>query len=651
MIENIYEIQKKAEEGDAYSQHEMGVNFQYGYGVPVDKQKSLEWFQKAAENGYSESMRALGIIYEGGVGVEQDLKKAFDYYVSAVDAGNVKSLEKLAEFYKEGIVVHKNDNKARELLEAFVMQLQKNAISNNADAMWRLGQIYQDGNSLLKIPVNLQQAAYWYEKAAELGYMYAQTSLGILYMLGLGVPKNYKKAAQLYQKAAEQGDSAALYNLAGCFRLGRGVEQNDEKAAFYNQKAANMEMPEAQTALAQMYYNGLGVEKDYSLAVHWYKKAINNGYANAYYGLGCCYHHGLGVEKNQQKAFQLFELGEQQGDRHCLLAVAECCIEGIGTTPDYTHAKDLLEDICNEHEDNLHNARIATIEHENDDMAFWFNPLDENLLSYYAKAYYLLGILYYSGQGSDKASPSKAIACLRLAERFGYVASDMSIEKLISKIEGEQENQNNVHKSYIEIRDLGKRGRMGNFDIIIHHADGTESNTRYGTDREKFCYLLLLLMVSNKNSIQGLMARYFCYARERLVSLAELTGLADENGSGIWIDKFIYKQAVDSDGRWYYQYDNNMYSNEMRKTTQYFDESCDAEELELYKARATGGRDSVYSIAVKSDQIVVPDSLRKYTKDLPSRDFLLSYKHIKSRNVDYEKAKKLPNNREKWDNE
>ena len=218
----------------------------------------------------------------------------------------------------------------------------------------------------------------------------------------------------------------------------------------------------------------------------------------------------------------------------------------------------MLEDICNEREDNLHNARIATVEHENDDMEFWYNPLDENLLSYYAKAYYLLGILYYSGQGSDQASPSKAIACLRLAERFGYVPSDMSLEKLISKIEDEQENQNNLYKSYIEIRDLGKRGRMGNFDIIIHHADGTESNTRYGTDREKFCYLLLLLMVSNKNSIQGLMARYFCYARERLVSLAELTGLADENGSGIWIDKFIYKQAVDSDGRWYYQYDNNI---------------------------------------------------------------------------------------------
>ena len=648
MIDNIYEIQKKAENGDVYCQHEMGVNYQYGYGVPVDKQKSLEWFQKAAENGNHESIRALGIIYESGIGVEQNLRKAFEYYVCAVDKGNIKSLEKLSDFYRRGIVVAKNEDKAKELLEAFVIQLQKQAQKGNTDAMWRLGQIYQAGNDLLNIPENLQQAAFWYEKAADLGYMYAQSSLGILYIMGLGVPKNYKKAVELYKKAADQGDAAALYNLAGCYRLGRGVEQNDEQAAAYNQKAANMDMPEAQSALAQMYYNGWGVEKDYTMSVHWYKKAISNGYANAYYGLGCCYYYGYGVNENKKETFRLFKLGSQQGDRHCLLAVAECYVDGIGTTPNHTQAKQILETICGEHDDNMQNNRIATIEHENDDMEFWYNPLDSQLLSFYAKAYYLLGKMYYSGQADDDSNPSKAIACLRLAERFGYEPTDKPIEKLISKIEDEHNSQSSLRNSFIEIRDLKKRGRMGNFDIIIHHADGTESNTRFGTDREKFCYLLLLLIVSNKNSIQGLMARYFCYARERLVSLAELTGLADENGSGSWIDRFIYKQAVDSDGGWYYQYDNNMYSNEMRKTTQFFNESCNEEEIELYKARATGGRDSIYSIAVKSDQIIIPDSLRKYTKGLPSREFLLSYKHIKSRNIDYEKAKKLPNNREEW---
>ena len=282
MEENVFEIQKKAENGDAYYQHEMGVNYQYGYGVPVDKQKSMEWFQKAADNGNSESMRALGIIYECGLGVDKDPGKAFDFFQKSVEAGNTKSLEKLAWFFEEGVVVEKNEGKAKELYERFFTELQKQAIDGDADAMYRMGDIYQYGFPQLGIPVYYQQAAEWYERAANKGYMVAQTSLGILYYLGLGVPKNYTKAAEWYKKAAEQGDASAMYNLAGCYMLGRGVKQNDELAAKYNQKAANMDMSEAQAELAGMYYRGWGVEQDYTMAVHWFKRAIANGYENAY---------------------------------------------------------------------------------------------------------------------------------------------------------------------------------------------------------------------------------------------------------------------------------------------------------------------------------------------------------------------------------
>ncbi len=656
MAENIYEIQKKAESGDAYYQHEMGVNYQYGYCVPVDKKKSLEWFERAAENGNAESMRALGIIYECGIGIEQDLKKAFIYYANAVEAGNIKSLEKLAEFYQAGVVVNKNEDKAKELMEAYMSQLEKITQKGNADAMWRIGQIYQEGNSLLKLAPNLQQAAYWYEKASDLGYMYAQTSLGLLYMMGNGVPKNYKKAVQLYQKAAEQGDAAAIYNLAGCYRLGRGVEQNDELAAEYNQKAANMDMPEAQAELGNMYYRGWGLEKDYTLAVYWYKRAIENGYANACYGLGCCYYYGQGVEKDLQEAFRLFELGGQKGDRHCMMAVVECCIEGDGTKVDMSRAKAILENICGEHEDNEKNTRYATIEHENDDMEFWFNPLDANMLPYYAKAYYLLGTIYYTEKDSDGGSASKAIALLRMAERLGYEGDGLSPEKLIEKIENECQESTEGNKRYIEIRDLGTRGKMGRFDIYVHHADGTESNVRFGTDRRKFCYLLLLLLISNKDSIQGLMARFFCYGRERLVSLARISLLADEDGPEKWIEKFIYNETFskDEDGKkhWTYEYANWMYSNELRKASDYFKEVCSDEELELYKIRSTGGRDSITTIAVSPEQIVIPDSLALYTKGLPTRDFMLKYKSVSRRSQDFSMAKKLnPNKYEEWDEE
>jgi TPR repeat protein len=601
-------------------------------------------------------MRALGIIYESGLGVDKDPMRAFDFFQKGVEAGNTKSLEKLAWYFEKGVVVEKNEGKAKELYERFFTELQKQALDGDADAMYRMGDIYQYGFPQIGIPIYYQQAAEWYEKAANKGYMYAQTSLGILYYFGQGVPKNYTKAAEWYKKAAEQGDATAIYNLAGCYRLGRGVEQNEELAAMYNQKAANMDMPEAQAELGGMYYLGTGVEQDYTMAVHWFKRAVANGYENAYYGLGCCYYKGLGIEKSRKEAFRLFELGEKRGDRYCMMAVAECCIEGQGTPTDYVRAMRILEGICGEYKENQKETRYVTIEHENEQVSFWYNPLDEKVLSYYAKAYYLLGTLYYAGKGPDGSNPTKAIAMLRMADRLGYEDKkhpEQTARELINKIEGESQETTGVNDSYIEIRDLGKRGKMGRFDIYVHHADGTESNVRFGTDRRKFCYLLLLLLISNKDSVQGLMARFFCYGRERLVSLARISLLADEEGPEKWIEKFIYDNEYDKENKqWRYTYTNWMYSNELRKASDLFKEVCSDEEMELYKIRSTGGRDSIASIAVSPEQIVIPDSLDLYTKGLPTRDFMLKYKSVSRRSQDFSMAKKLnPNKYEEWDEE
>ena len=638
MAENIFEIQKKAENGDAYSQHEMGVNYQYGYGVPVDKQKSLEWFQKAAENGNHESMRALGIIYENGIGVEQDLRKAFEYYVCALNKGNIKSLEKLSDFYRAGIVVAKNEDKAKELLEAFVIQLQKSAQKGNADAMWRLGQIYQAGNDLLNIPENLQQAVFWYEKAAELGYMYAQSSLGILYILGLGVPKNYKKAAELYKKAADQGDASALYNLAGCYRLGRGVEQNDEQAAVYNQKAANMDMPEAQSELAQMYYKGWGVEKDYTMSVHWYKKAISNGYANAYYGLGCCYYYGHGVDENKKETFRLFKLGSQQGDRHCLLAVAECYIDGIGTIPNHPLAKQILETICGEHDDNMQNNRIATIGHENDDMEFWYNPLDSQLFSFYAKAYYLLGTLYYAGKGTGGSNKTKAVAMLRMADRLGYEGKGLSPKELINKIVGEAEKEDIQIDTdcYVEVREHEGKGER--YNVVLHHTDGTETPVRF-VGRNKFIYLLALLIAHEGKSVAPLSTAHFSYMRDSLADMAEILRV-DIDSYGVWIDEFLYVDKEEGDDLRDYEknvcvcsLDPYRYSNAYSSANRAIKSACSADEYELFRIRSTGGRHAVTAMALDSSQIELPESLMEYLDELPTQKEICGHVIYKSKQM------------------
>ena len=83
------------------------------------------------------------------------------------------------------------------------------------------------------------------------------------------------------------------------------------------------------------------------------------------------------------------------------------------------------------------------VSHEDESgRVFIENPLDEENLPYYAKAYYLLGILAYAGKGNEKSNPSTALALLRIADRLGYEDKEhpeQTARELINKM------QNNNH--------------------------------------------------------------------------------------------------------------------------------------------------------------------------------------------------------------
>jgi TPR repeat protein len=56
---------------------------------------------------------------------------------------------------------------------------------------------------------DLATAAEWYRKAAEQGFVDAQTNLGILYMSGQGVGRDHASARRWLQQAEAQGDTEA----------------------------------------------------------------------------------------------------------------------------------------------------------------------------------------------------------------------------------------------------------------------------------------------------------------------------------------------------------------------------------------------------------------------------------------------------------
>ena len=646
--------EKAAKAGVPMAMYDTGLNYERGQGVQQDIKRALFWLEKAAEKEYADAYLELGNLYYYGEYVQKDHEKSFKYYQHGAELGENRSKTGLAEFYIEGKIVEKDLEKAKMLYrEAFDSYYEMANVDNDCVAQFWLGTIYSDGLPILDIAFDYNQAAEWYLKAALQNHDDAQNNLGIMYTHGMGVVQDYKQAFEWFVKASKRKNVVAMSNVANCYYSGKGVEQDYGKAAEYHSKAAHLGYANSQEVLGEMYLDGKGIEQNDAKGAYWLKVACENGERSAFAPMGDCYRKGRGVEKDEKKAFELYQQGASMGNLRSKVSVAECLIEGWGTKFEDKQAFKILASICNEEENYRENLVTVTSHDDEKGVTFYENPLDEISIKHYAKAYYLLGTLTYTRKGTDGANPSKALALLRMAERLGYEDKghpELTAEKLIDKIESENQDLEGTSNIYIEIRDLKKRGRMGRFDIYVHHADGTESNVRFGTDRRKFCYLLLLLLVSNKESVQGLMARYFCYGRDRLVSLARITELADEEGPEKWIEKFIYADEYDKDSKeWRYKYTNWMYSNEQRKASEFFKEVCSADELELYQIRSTGGRDSIASIAIRPEQIIIPDSLIKYTKNLPSRKLMLSYKSVGNRPQNIAITKKLnPNKYEDW---
>lgn len=54
---------KAAEQGHVEAQHQVGLIYWHGRGVPRNNQRAIEWFRKAAEQGYYGSQFVLGLMY------------------------------------------------------------------------------------------------------------------------------------------------------------------------------------------------------------------------------------------------------------------------------------------------------------------------------------------------------------------------------------------------------------------------------------------------------------------------------------------------------------------------------------------------------------------------------------------------------------
>lgn len=189
--QNIAQLQRSAENGDAKAMTELGKCYYLGKGVEKSGDKAFQWLSKAADGGNANAFYWLGACYQYGFGTAKDPAKAVELYTKGADLGDHESMNSLGVCLKRGIGILQN----------------------------------------------LDRALYWYNKAAELGDAYAMNNLGTCYYLGDGVTKDLEKAVYWYRKGAELGNGNAMGNLAICYDNGDGVPADKNEAYKWYKKA------------------------------------------------------------------------------------------------------------------------------------------------------------------------------------------------------------------------------------------------------------------------------------------------------------------------------------------------------------------------------------------------------------------------------
>ena len=150
------------------------------------------------------------------------------------------------------------------------------ALKGDPAAAYEVGVRFAEGKG---VAPDLDQAAKWYDRAAQAGVVPAIFRLGTFYEKGLSVKKDVDIARRYYAQAAERGSAKAMHNLAVLDADGGG-------------KGAN-----------------------YKSASTWFRKAADRGVADSQFNLGILYARGIGVEQNLAESFKWFSLAAAQGTR------------------------------------------------------------------------------------------------------------------------------------------------------------------------------------------------------------------------------------------------------------------------------------------------------------------------------------------------
>jgi uncharacterized protein len=97
---------------DGGAMHNLGLIYDRGYGVKIDKKKAFALYQKAAEKQNPAALNNVGYAYRHGQGVRRNLVNATAYFAAADALGNLNATVNLGDMTFRGRGTHRDRARA-----------------------------------------------------------------------------------------------------------------------------------------------------------------------------------------------------------------------------------------------------------------------------------------------------------------------------------------------------------------------------------------------------------------------------------------------------------------------------------------------------------------------------------------------------------
>jgi TPR repeat protein len=160
--------------GHALALNDLARKYREGKMVPKDPIRALELYSASADRGYWVAARHIAEMYLDGDGIPHDSEQALEWFSRAADSGDQESQYQIARMYETGDGIEKDVDEAMRIYALLAINYSHSAKRFCNEAAYRLGMILEADTD---VPADLEDARYWYSKAADKGHKEAYLRL------------------------------------------------------------------------------------------------------------------------------------------------------------------------------------------------------------------------------------------------------------------------------------------------------------------------------------------------------------------------------------------------------------------------------------------------------------------------------------------